>query len=413
MLKDKKILIGVTGSIAAYKAAILIRLLVKEGAQVKVLMTNLAKQFITPLTLATLSKNPVLIDFFNPENGDWNSHVDLGNWADGYIIAPATANTISKMAGGIADNLLLTTYLSARCPVFIAPAMDLDMFKHIAIQENIAKLHLRGNIIIEPAEGELASGLEGKGRMEGPEKILEILNNYFAQSKVEKKKQVSEFKGKKVLITAGPTYESIDPVRYIGNFSTGKMGFALANAFSESGAEVILISGPTNLVSDKQIKTYIPVKSSEEMYNQCLKYFPFADITVLSAAVADYKPADISVQKIKSNSENLTLNLVKTVDIAEKLGQIKTTQQILVGFALETDNEIENAKAKMHKKNLDLIVLNSLGDKGAGFGHDTNKISIIDWHNKIQKFGLKSKKEVALDIINVIYEKFISNTVVV
>jgi phosphopantothenoylcysteine decarboxylase/phosphopantothenate--cysteine ligase len=405
MLKDKKILIGVTGSIAAYKAAIIIRLMVKEGAQVKVLMTELAKQFITPLTLATLSKNPVSIEFFNPENGDWNSHVDLGNWADAYLLAPATANTISKMTHGIADNLVLTTYLSARCPVFIAPAMDLDMLKHVAIQENMATLVKRGNIIIEPAEGELASGLEGKGRMEEPEKILEILKNYFETGQAEKKKSIIDFTGKKVLITAGPTYESIDPVRYIGNFSTGKMGFALANSFAESGAEVILISGPTNLVPEKHLKNFIQVNSAEEMYNQCMKYFPSVDIAVLSAAVADYKPSGISEQKIKSHKESLILELVKTTDIAKELGNIKSRNQILVGFALETENEIQNAQTKLQKKNLDLIVLNSLNDDGAGFGNDTNKISIIDKHNKILNFGLKSKKEVACDIINVIFEK--------
>jgi phosphopantothenoylcysteine decarboxylase/phosphopantothenate--cysteine ligase len=413
MLKDKKILIGVTGSIAAYKAAILIRLFIKEGAQVKVLMTGIAKQFISPLTLATLSKNPVLVDFFNPENGDWNSHVDLGNWADGYLIAPATANTIAKMAYGIADNLLLTTYLSARCPVFIAPAMDLDMYKHIAVQENITKLIKQGNTIIEPAEGELASGLEGKGRMEEPERIIEILTNYFAQSKFEKKKPLNNFKGKKVLITAGPTYEPIDPVRFIGNFSSGKMGFALADKFSESGAEVILISGPTNIVSERPLKKYIPVKTSDEMYNHCIKHFPTVDIAVLSAAVADYKPADISLQKIKSKNKHLTINMVKTIDIAQELGRIKLPKQILVGFALETENEIQNAKAKMLKKNLDLIVLNSLSDEGAGFGYDTNKITIIDKDNKIQKFGLKSKREVALDIINVIHEKMEPDILVV
>jgi phosphopantothenoylcysteine decarboxylase / phosphopantothenate---cysteine ligase len=405
MLKDKKILIGVTGSIAAYKAAILIRLLIKEGAQVKVIMTGPAKQFITPLTLATLSKNPVLIDFFNPENGDWNSHVDLGTWADIYLVAPATANTISKMANGIADNLLLTTYLSARCPVFIAPAMDLDMLKHIAVQENIDKLKKWGNIIIEPAEGELASGLEGKGRMEDPEKIAAILINYFANSKVEKKKQLTDFINKKVLITAGPTYESIDPVRYIGNFSSGKMGFALANEFTERGAEVILVSGPTNLVPHEMIRKFIPVKSAEEMHTQCIKYFPSVDIAVLSAAVADYKPADISVQKIKSNIGNLTVNLVKTVDIAKELGHLKSSVQILVGFALETENEIQNAQNKLLKKNLDMIVLNSMKDEGAGFGNDTNKISIIDRHNNILNFGLKSKKDVAHDIINEIFKK--------
>jgi phosphopantothenoylcysteine decarboxylase/phosphopantothenate--cysteine ligase len=405
MLKDKKIIIGVTGSIAAYKAAILIRLLIKEGAQVKVLMTESAKQFITPLTLATLSKNPVFIESFNSESGDWNSHVDLGIWADAYLIAPASANSISKITYGIADNLLLTTYLSVRCPVFFAPAMDLDMYQHVVIQQNITTLQNRGHIVIEPSEGELASGLEGKGRMEEPEKIVEILNKYFAQGSAEKKKLIPDFKGKRVLITAGPTYESIDPVRFIGNFSSGKMGFSLANAFAESGAEVILISGPTNLVPEKSLKQCVFVKSADEMYKQCIKFFPLIDIAVLSAAVADYKAEVTSSQKIKSSSDKLTVNLVKTVDIANELGKIKSQKQILVGFALETENEIQNARLKMSKKNFDLIVLNSLNDEGAGFGHDTNKISILDRHNNIHNFGLASKKQVASDIIKIIYKE--------
>jgi phosphopantothenoylcysteine decarboxylase / phosphopantothenate---cysteine ligase len=408
MLKDKKIIIGVTGSIAAYKAAILIRALVKQEAQVKVLMTDLAKEFITPLTLATLSKNPVLVDFFNPENGDWNSHVDLGIWADAYIIAPATANTIAKMANGIADNLLLTTYLSVRCPVFLAPAMDLNMYKHITVRENISRLSQRGNIIIEPAVGELASGLKGKGRMEEPEKIIEALQNYFLSPSSEKKKSIINFSGKKVLITAGPTYESIDPVRYISNYSTGKMGFALAEVFAESGAEVTLVSGPTGLNPHKLIKHYIQIKSADEMYKHCLTYFPTSDITILSAAVADYKPAEAAGKKIKSNDQSLSIDLIKTIDIAEELGKLKSSGQFLAGFALETNDELQNARAKMKKKNFDLIVLNSLNDAGAGFGFDTNKITIIDRHNKIHNFGLKSKKEVACDILQVIDENYIS-----
>lgn len=400
MLKNKKIIIGVTGSIAAYKAAILIRALVKNGAEVKVIMTDLAKEFIAPLTLATLSKNPVLIDFFNPENGDWNSHVDLGVWADAYIIAPATANTIAKMANGIADNLLLTTYLSARCPVFIAPAMDLDMYQHITVKENLSRLTQRGNIIIEPVVGELASGLEGKGRMEEPGKIIDVFLKHFLPP--EKKKLNKFFSGKKILITAGPTYESIDPVRFIGNYSTGKMGFALAEAFSETGATVTLICGPTALNPCKNIANYIQVRSAYEMYQQCLAYFAESDITVLSAAVADYRPTEVAGQKIKSQNQKLNIKLVKNIDIASELGKIKKHGQLLAGFALETNDEFQNARVKMEKKNFDLIVLNSLNDAGAGFGFDTNKITIIDRHNKIHNFGLKSKYDVAWDILQTI-----------
>jgi phosphopantothenoylcysteine decarboxylase / phosphopantothenate---cysteine ligase len=367
-------------------------------------MTNLAKEFITPLTLATLSKNPVLVEFFNPENGDWNSHVDLGTWADAYLIAPATANTIAKMANGIADNLLLTTYLSSRCPVFIAPAMDLDMFQHITVQENLLRLSQRGNIIIEPATGELASGLEGKGRMEEPDKIIEVLQQYFNSSMPEKKKLIEFFTGKKVLITAGPTYESIDPVRFIGNYSSGKMGFALAEVFAESGADVTLISGPTSLIPVPQINHFIQVKSADEMFNFSATYFKESDFTILSAAVADYKPKQQADQKIKSQDKNLSLELVKTIDIAEELGKLKKSSQFIAGFALETHDELDNAQKKLKKKNFDLIVLNSLNDAGAGFGFDTNKITIIDKHNKIHNFGLKPKREVAWDILRVIEE---------
>jgi phosphopantothenoylcysteine decarboxylase / phosphopantothenate---cysteine ligase len=405
MLKGKKILVGVTGSIAAYKAAFLIRLIVKEGAEVKVVMTDLAREFITPLTLATLSGSPVLIDFFDTENGNWNSHVDIGIWADAFIIAPATANTIAKMANGICDNLLLTTYLSARCPVFIAPAMDLDMLSHITTQENIHRLGERGNILIEPASGHLASGLEGKGRMEEPEKIVDILIKYFSKKAPEKKKPVSNLAGKKILITAGPTFEPFDPVRFIGNYSTGKMGFAIAEAFANAGSEVVLISGPTSISPSKAIHHFVQVRTSDEMYAQCCLFFPACNVAILSAAVADYKPSELADKKIKSSGKKIEISLVKTVDIAQELGRRKNENQLLVGFALETDNEIDNAREKLHKKKFDLIVLNSLKDAGAGFGYDTNKITILDKDNKISNFGLKTKTEVAQDILYAVAEK--------
>jgi phosphopantothenoylcysteine decarboxylase / phosphopantothenate---cysteine ligase len=405
MLKGKKILVGVTGSIAAYKAAFLIRLLIKEGAEVRVIMTNLAKEFITPLTLATLSNNPVLIDFFEPESGNWNNHVDLGIWADAYLIAPATANTLGKIAHGICDNLLLTTYLSSRCPVFIAPAMDLDMLRHSATQENIQKIAERGNIIIEPVSGSLASGLEGKGRMEEPEKIVEVLKYFFSKKEPQKKKSDSKLKGKKVLITAGPTFEPFDPVRFIGNFSTGKMGYALAEAFANAGSEVFLVSGPTGLTPSKGIQHFVQVRTSDEMFAQCCLFFPTCDVAILSAAVADYKPNEAVDKKIKSTDKNLEISLVKTIDIAWELGKSKNQNQLLVGFALETDNEIENARGKLLNKNFDFIVLNSLKDAGAGFGFDTNKITILDKDNKIYNFELKSKNEVAQDILNTVVEK--------
>lgn len=405
MLQGKKIILGVTGSIAAYKAAYLTRLLVKEGVEVKVIMTELAKQFITPLTLATLSKNPVLVEFFNAENGDWNNHVDLGTWADAFLVAPATANTIGKMANGIADNLLLTTYFSARCPVFVAPAMDLDMFQHPATQKNIQTISDRGNIIIEPTIGELASGLEGKGRMEEPEKIISILQDLFRKDSVEKKKPELNFAGKKILITAGPTQEPIDPVRFLSNYSSGKMGYALADGFIEAGADVTLISGPSKLDPPDSVAKFVTVKSSDEMFEQCKQLFPLNDIAIFSAAVADYKPENTAPQKIKSDEENKSLQLVKTVDIAKEMGAQKRPDQLIVGFALETENEIEHAEGKLKNKNLDLIVLNSLKDEGAGFEHDTNKVTIIDKDNKIHNFGLKSKSEVALDIIGLLSEK--------
>jgi phosphopantothenoylcysteine decarboxylase/phosphopantothenate--cysteine ligase len=390
-LKDKNILLGITGSIAAYKAAILVRLLVKEGANVKVVMTKLAKEFITPLTMATLSKNPILVDFFDPESGQWNSHVDLGSWSDLYLIAPATANTLGKMAHGIADNLLLTTYLSAKCPVMIAPAMDLDMYQHTANLKNIEILKSYGNIIIEPVTGELASGLSGKGRMEEPEMITQKVIDFFSVKK--------KLKNKRILVTAGPTYEPIDPVRFIGNYSSGKMGYALANELAEQGAEVILISGPTALTINNPSVKKIDVQTADEMFDATVKYFKNCDAAIMSAAVADYKPAQRYRQKVKRNNDKLAISLEPNKDIAAHLGKIKKKNQVIVGFALETNDEIKNATQKINTKNLDFIVLNSLKDEGAGFGVNTNKISIIDNKGTVEKFNLKSKNEVAVDIV--------------
>lgn len=391
MIRGKKIVLGVTGSIAAYKSALIVRELVKQGAQVRVILTPIAKQFITPLTLATLSQNPVLVDFFNPEDGDWNSHIELGLWADAYLIAPATANTIAKMACGIADNLLLTTYLSSRAPVFIAPAMDLDMFAHVTTQENIKKLEKSGAHIIYPTKGFLASGLEGKGRMEEPENIIYQLNDFLASKKL---------KGRKILITAGPTYENIDPVRFIGNHSSGKMGFALAETCALQGAEVYLVTGPTSLHTKNERINRIDVTSADEMFDNAVKLFPKMDTAILSAAVADFKPKIQSNTKIKRNDGILSVELTPNKDIAQELGRLKKTHQVLVGFALETTNEEENALLKMEKKNLDFIVLNSLKDEGAGFGYDTNKISIYFKNGKKKTFGLKSKELAAEDIVN-------------
>lgn len=390
-LKDKNILLGITGSIAAYKAAILVRLLVKEGANVKVVMTKLAKEFITPLTLATLSKNPILVEFFDPENGQWNSHVDLGQWADLYLIAPVTANSIGKMAHGIADNLLITSYMSAKCQVMLAPAMDLDMFRHPANIRNLEILKSYGNIIVEPASGELASGLMGKGRMEEPEIIVNNVVEFFSQKKKLNKK--------KVLITAGPTYESIDPVRFIGNYSSGKMGFAIAEEIAENGAEVILIAGPNKLSISNSNITKIDVTSAQDMYEASIKYFNDVDAAILTAAVSDFKPKHQYQEKVKRGKDNLSIELEPTKDIAATLGKKKTENQILIGFALETQNEVQNALKKINNKNLDFIVLNSLKDAGAGFGFDTNKITIINSNGKLKKFDLKSKKEVAKDIV--------------
>ncbi|BEI58961.1 phosphopantothenoylcysteine decarboxylase [Butyricimonas faecihominis] len=392
MLKGKHIILGVTGSIAAYKAATLTRLLVKEGASVKVVMTPLAKEFITPLTMATLSKSPIMVDFYNPENGDWNSHVDLGLWADLYLIAPASANTIGKMAGGIADNLLLTTYLSAKCPVMVAPAMDLDMYKHPATQRNLKVLQSFGNIIIEPESGELASGLIGKGRMEEPEKIVSFITDYFARQ--------ADFKGKKVVVTAGPTYEKIDPVRFIGNYSSGKMGLAIAEELAGRGAEVVLVCGPVNLKTCHPAIRRVDVESAAQMYEVTSKEFVNSDVAVLSAAVADFTPKEKADHKIKRGKDDLLLELLPTKDIAAELGRIKTASQLLIGFALETNDEEINALSKMQRKNLDMIVLNSLNDKGAGFSVDTNKVTILDKAGDKTVYELKTKVEVAKDIVD-------------
>jgi phosphopantothenoylcysteine decarboxylase/phosphopantothenate--cysteine ligase len=395
MLKGKHILIGVTGGIAAYKTATIIRLLVKNGAEVKVIMTEHAKEFITPLTLATLAKNPVLTEFYNPSNGDWNSHVDLGLWSDLFLIAPATANTIAKMANGIADNLLLTTYLSARCPVFIAASMDMDMLKHPATTINIETLKAFGNTILEPTSGELASGLTGKGRMAEPEEIVKEITDFFT-----KKKTAKPLKGKKILINAGPTRELIDPVRFISNFSSGKMGIALADTAAEYGAEVVLVLGPVSIAPSDKSVSVVNVTNADSMAFECIKRFPDCDIAILSAAVADFTPEEVKGTKIKKDGNKLILKLKPTSDIAASLGSIKKESQLLAGFALETNNEVSNAREKLVRKNLDLIVLNSLRERGAGFGLDTNKITIIDRNNNIDKFELKSKEEAAKDILN-------------
>jgi phosphopantothenoylcysteine decarboxylase/phosphopantothenate--cysteine ligase len=391
-LQGKHILIGVTGGIAAYKTAYLIRDLVKRGAEVKVIMTEKAKAFITPLTLATLSRNPILVDFFDPTNGAWNSHVSLGLWADAYVIAPATANTIAKMAHGIADNLLTTTYLSARCPIFVAPAMDLDMYAHPTTQENIEYLKNKGVNIIDATSGFLASGLEGKGRMAEPEEISERISAFFNSKQ--------ELSGKKVLITAGPTHEKIDPVRFIGNHSSGKMGYALAEECASRGADVYLVSGPVQIkAKHPNIKT-ISVESAQEMYEASNKEFDTSDICILCAAVADFRPETQADEKIKREKDDLVIRLKPTQDIAASLGAKKKDNQILVGFALETNNEAENAQGKLIRKNLDFIVLNSLKDANACFGYDTNKITIIEKNGNSEAFCLKSKTEVAKDIID-------------
>lgn len=390
MLNGKHIILGITGSIAAYKAAMLCRLLVKEGAEVRVVMTPLAKQFITPLTMATLSKHPILVEFFNPENGEWNSHVSLGEWADLLLIAPATANTLAKMTTGIADNLLLTTYLSARCKVAVAPAMDLDMYAHITTQQNLKTLAERGVAIIEPTAGELASGLVGKGRMAEPEDIVEQVKEILD----EKKKSLT---GKTYIVTAGATIEPIDPVRYITNHSSGKMGYAIAGELALRGANVKLISGRTNLAVPKGVER-IDVITAEDMYNATVKEWAEADGAIMCAAVADYTPQKVADRKLKKSDDDMCIELKRTKDIARELGNTKG-ERMLVGFALETDNEAANAEGKLHRKNLDFIVLNSLRDKGAGFQGDTNKITIID-SNGSEEHPLMSKREVAAIIVN-------------
>ena len=393
MLKDKHIILGITGSIAAYKAPYIIRGLVKQGAEVQVVITPAGKEFITPLTLATLSSHPVISEFFSHRDGTWNSHVDLGLWADAMLIAPATASTIGKMANGVADNMLVTTYLSCIAPVFIAPAMDLDMFAHPSTQHNLELLRSYGNHIIEPAVGELASHLVGKGRMEEPENILNVLDRFFDE-------QLS-LTGKKILITAGPTYEKIDPVRFIGNYSSGKMGFALAEVCAERGAEVTLVAGPVALSTQQKRIHRIDVESAEEMLQASVEQFLECNAAILCAAVADYRPESCSREKIKREKEDdMTLHLVQNPDIAATLGRMKTEKQILAGFALETNDEEKHAENKIERKNLDFIVLNSLRDKGAGFRCDTNKVEIIDRQGPALTFPLKSKVDVARDIVD-------------
>ena len=399
VLNGKKILLGVSGGIAAYKTASLVRLFIKAGAHVQVIMTPASKDFVTPLTLSTLSKNPVHSSFFNEDDQDavWNNHVDLALWADFMLIAPATANTLSKMVTGNSDNLLIATYLSAKCPVYFAPAMDLDMYKHPSTLSSFNALKQFGNIMIPAEKGELASGLSGEGRMAEPENIVA-----FLEADLESKLPL---KGKKILITAGPTYEAIDPVRFIGNHSSGKMGFDIAKAAADLGASVVLVSGPTNLRIENSLIEVVNVVSAQEMYDACHLYFNDADVAIAAAAVADYKPKVIAAQKIKKATDEFSIELEKTKDILFSLGKIKKNQ-FLIGFALETENEIENAKLKIQKKNLDLIVLNSLQDKGAGFQQPTNKVTFIDKEFKIEPMDLKSKESVAVDILNKVIRHF-------
>lgn len=397
MMKGKKIVLGITGSIAAYKAAVLTRGLIKKGAEVQIVITPAGKEFITPITLSALTSKPVISEFFSQRDGTWHSHVDLGLWADAMVIAPATASTIGKMAHGVADNMLVTTYLSMKAPVFVAPAMDLDMFAHPSTQHNLDILRSYGNHIIEPAAGELASHLVGKGRMEEPEKIIEVLEAFFSRQE--------DLKGKHVLITAGPTYEKIDPVRFIGNYSSGKMGYALAEVCAERGAEVTLVSGPVNLQAVHPNIRRVDVESAEEMYRASVEAFPQADAAILCAAVADFTPEVVAGTKIKREKEDLVLRLKPTHDIAAELGRMKRDGQKLVGFALETNDELKHAQDKMARKNLDFIVLNSLNDKGAGFRCDTNKITIVEPQGATP-YPLKNKQEVAADIIDKLVSLF-------
>lgn len=392
-MKGKHIILGISGGIAAYKSATLLRLFIKAGAEVQVVMTPAGKEFITPVTLSALSGKPVVSEFFTANTGEWHSHVDLGLWADAMVIAPATASTIAKMANGVADNMLITTYLSAKAPVFVAPAMDLDMFAHPTTTRNLDLLRSYGNTIIEPASGELASHLVGKGRMEEPENIFKVIEAFFARKE--------DLKGKRMLVTAGPTYEKIDPVRFIGNYSTGKMGYAIAEEAASRGAEVVLVSGPVDLTTRHPAIDLVKVESAREMLAACEERFDSVDYAVMCAAVADYAPADCAATKIKrEGNEPPVIHLVKNPDIARTLGIKKRPGQKMVGFALETDHEFDNAMTKLRSKNLDMIVLNSLRDKGAGFGTDTNKITIFTADGGETSFALKSKREVAADIID-------------
>ncbi len=395
MLKGKHIILGITGGIAAYKAVSLLRLFVKAGADVQVVITPAGKEFITPVTLSALSGHPVISEFFTANTGSWNSHVDLGLWADAVVIAPATASTIAKMANGVADNMLVTTYLSAKAPVFIAPAMDLDMFAHPSTQHNLDLLRSYGNHIIEPASGELASHLIGKGRMEEPEQIFKVVAEFLTHRK--------DLESKKVMITAGPTYEKIDPVRFIGNYSSGKMGYALAEECAERGADVLLISGPVSIKAHHPSIKVVAVESAQQMHDAALSAFPDFDAAIMCAAVADYAPVVVAEKKIKREKDEIpVIELKKNPDIAAALGRIKKPGQMLVGFALETDNEMANAQSKLERKNLDMIVLNSLADKQAGFGVDTNKVTIIEKDGSVHTYEVKPKKEVAADIVDLI-----------
>ena len=397
MLKGKKIVVGVTGSIAAYKTPLLVRMLVREGCEVKVIMTPVSKDFVTPLTLATLSRNAVIIEPFRAASGEWSNHVELGLWADAMIFAPVTANTLGKMVNGLADNFVITAYLSAKCPVFIAPAMDLDMFNHPSTRKNIELLRSYGNFIIEPQTGELASGLSGPGRMEEPDKIMAIFKTFFARQ--------NQLAGKNVLITAGPTVERLDPVRYISNFSSGLMGVALANEARARGAEVTLVTGPSHPLTLAGGIKEVKVESAEEMYNACMKSFPKYEFVIMAAAVADYTPVKTAANKIKKTSDNLSVDLHSTTDILKKMGQSKKPGQVVVGFALETENEISNAGKKLKSKNLDYIILNSLRTRGAGFGTPTNKITILNPDGIIHQGTVKPKEEVAKDIWDIISKK--------
>ena len=395
MLQGKKIILGITGSIAAYKTAILTRLLLKAGAEVQVIMTEDAKEFITPLTLSTLSKRPVLSKFTKNDKGEWNNHVELGLWADLILIAPASANTIAKCANGICDNLLLATYLSAKCPVAFAPAMDLDMYQHPSTSTNLKKLESFGNLIIHAASGELASGLDGQGRMQEPEFLVQEVENILSLKK--------KFENKHVIITAGPTQEAIDPVRFIGNHSSGKMGYAIAQAFVKEGASVTLISGPSSLEIPAGISHFIKVKSAQEMYEATESHFKEADIAVFAAAVADYRPKSVATEKIKKKADDMMIEMEKTIDIAKSLGELKQKKQLNIGFALETENEEANALKKLENKNFDLVVLNSLRDKNAAFGHDTNKVKIYSKKGLMIESELIDKSEVAQIILNQIH----------